>query len=199
MPRRAVVPIAAVMLALAGCAQVEPPAALPPGTVRIAPDLTLVLPHPGELGQSLDVTQLVTAHYGERTFVFEEHLSATQDRILLVSLDAMGRKAITVTWTAAGIDTEVAPWLPEGIRPENMLADIVLLYWPEAAVRQALAASHGTLEASRQSRSVGVGGKEVIHADYQPGADGDPWSGSLRYRNLPWGYALEVQSARVSP
>ncbi|HLN26006.1 MAG TPA: DUF3261 domain-containing protein [Patescibacteria group bacterium] len=197
MHRRAAISIAAVMLALAGCAQT--PAALPPGTVRIAPDLTLVLPHPGELGQTLEVTQLVTAHYGERTFVFEGHLSATPDRILLVSLDAMGRKAITVTWTDAGLDTEVAPWLPDGIRPENMLADIVLLYWPEASVRHALAASHGTLDASKQSRSVGVGGKEVIHADYQPGAGGDPWSGSLRYRNLPWGYELEVQSARVSP
>jgi hypothetical protein len=180
-------------LALAGCAAAPPP--LPPGSVRVAPGLVLVLPQPAELGRSLEATQLVTAHYGAQTFVFEGHVSATPERLLLVGLDPMGRKALSVTWSASGIQAETAPWLPEQLHPENMLADLVLLYWPEAVVRRGLAGSGGTVTSGARSRSIGLDGQELIHADY--GQD-DAWTGSLHYRNLAWGYGLDVQSAEVA-
>jgi hypothetical protein len=194
LPHRAVVPLLFAAL-LAACA--ASPAQPPRNAIRIAPGLDLALPWPSDLGRSLDATQLVTAHYGDQTMVFEGHITATPAKFLLVVVDPLGRRALSVTWTDAGITYEAAPWLPPTVRPQNMLADIVMLYWPEAVVRQAL--SGGRLIVTRGSRSVLMAGQEVIHADYQPAAGGEIWAGVSRYRNLPWGYDLDIQSVLSTP
>ncbi len=174
--------------------------AAPPGIgqapVPVAPDLSVTLPRPEELGRSVEVSQLVTARYRGETIAFEGHLSATPDRVLLVGIDGLGRRAITITWTDAAVTAETAPWLPSSLRPENMLADLVLLYWPEAVVRRAIAPSAATLEANSRTRSVSVAGKEITHADY---SGADPWSGHVTYRNLAWDYSLDVQSREDTP
>jgi hypothetical protein len=188
---------ASFALALAACG--TPEAAPPPGQVVIAPQLKIALPRPGELGRTLEAAQLVTAHYGEQTIVFESHLSATPERFLLVGLDSLGRKALTITWTDAGIVTEAAPWLPDTLRADNILADIVLLYWPEAVVRRTLAAAGANLVSGPRQRRIIRAGEEVGRADYLPSRGGDPWNGRLRYRNLAWGYELEVQSTELTP
>lgn len=168
----------------------------PAGSVRMAPDLVVSLPQPSALGRSLEVSQLVTAHYGARTFVFEGHISANPERFLLVGLDPLGQRVLTVTWTEHKLTAKLAPGLPEQIHPENMLADIVVLYWPEASVRQALVGSNGTLVVGPHFRSIAVAGKEVIRVDYK---GRDPWDGAVVYRNLAWGYELDVQSVELNP
>ncbi|WP_151176848.1 DUF3261 domain-containing protein [Hypericibacter terrae] len=167
--------------------------------VQVAPTLTLVMPHPGDLGRSFEVSQLVTAHYGDQAYVFEGHLSAKPDRFLMIGLDTTGRRALTITWTDSGIVYEAAPWVPARLRPENILADMVLLYFPDRVVGKALAASGGTVTTSPSQRVIKADGKEAITADYQPTVSGDPWSGRQHYRNLAWGYELDIQTAEPSP
>ncbi|HEV2676109.1 MAG TPA: DUF3261 domain-containing protein [Aliidongia sp.] len=192
MPTRALVSLLLALL-LSACAGPGPSLT----SVRIAPDLDLVLPRPGDLGRSLDATQLVSARYGDQAMVFEGHVSVTPERLLLVVVDPLGRRALSVTWTDAGVTYDAAPWLPATVRPENMLADIVVLYWPEAVVRRSLVG--GSLTATPGTRSVQVAGHEVIHADYQPAAPGETWAGRAHYVNLPWGYALDIQSVLSAP
>jgi hypothetical protein len=189
----ALVPLLCAVLLTACAGPVQPPNP----AIRIAPDLDFALPRPGDLGRSLDATQLVTAHYGDQTMVFEGHISATPAKFLLVVVDPLGRRALSITWNDAGITYEAAPWLPPTVRPQNMLADIVMLYWPEAVVRRAL--SGGRLVVAPGSRSVFMAGQEVIHADYRPAAGGDIWTGDSRYRNLPRGYDLDIQSVLSAP
>ncbi len=167
--------------------------------VQIAPDLTLTMPDPADLGRSVEVTQLVTAHYDRQNFTFEGHINATPERFLLVGLDLMGRKIITIDWTKDKITYEKASWVPPQLRPENILADMVLLYWPAASVRHALAASFGKLVTDSNSRTIMINNKKVWHADYQPAFKGDPWSGRLHYRNLAWNYEFDVQSVETNP
>ncbi len=188
---------ALLTLALTACARgsVEKTAA----PVQIAPDLAMTLPRSDDLGRAVEANQLLTARYGEQSFVFEARLSATPDRFLMVGLDPMGRELLRITWTPSRLDYTAAPWLPAGLRPENMLADIVLLYWPEDTVRRTLAPSGGTLVSGPHSRVVMAGGKEVMHADYQPADGRSPWTGRLHYRNLAWGYELDIQSSEIGP
>ena len=193
MSQRALVSLLLALL-LASCAAGPVPSRT---VVRIAPALDLVLPRPSDLGRSLDATQLVQAHYGDQTMVFEGHVSVTPERVLLVVVDPLGRRALSVTWTDAGVSYDAAPWLPATVRPENMLADIVVLYWPEAIVRQALVG--GSLVATPGTRSILVAGHEVIHADYQPATVGETWAGHAHYGNLPWGYDLDIQSVLSAP
>lgn len=186
-----------LLLALAACSRGS--ADMAPAPVRIAPDLMVTLPSPDDLDRTVEASQLLTASYGEQSFVFEARLSANRERFLMVGLDPMGRELLRVNWTRTGLDYTVAPWVPAGLRPEHMLADIVLLYWPEDAVRRALAPSGGTLVSGARSRLVTIGEKEVMRADYQPASGDDPWTGRLHYRNLAWGYELDIQSSEVRP
>lgn len=181
---------------LAGCTMAPPVPPADSGTVRVAPDIAVRLPAPASLGREIEATQLVSAHYGDQTYVFEAHLSAQADHFLLQCLDGFGRKAMTVTWSPDGVKADVAPWLPGQLRPENMLADIVLIYWPDAEVSRALAAGGGRLTAGRDTRSIAGESGEAIHIDY---ASADPWNGALRYRNLAWGYGLDIQSVENRP
>lgn len=189
---------AVTLLVLTACAAGPSPDAIDPRTPLIAPGVALVLPRPADLGRSVEASQLITAWRDGRAFVFEGRISVTPERFLLAGLDAMGRRAMTVTWTDAGIQVETAPWLPEALRPGSMLADIVALYWPEAAVRRALAPSGGDLVIGPGGRSVRIAGKEVLRVT-QGWPEGAPWIGTMRYSNLAWGYEIEVQSTEVKP
>jgi hypothetical protein len=181
-----------VLLALGACA--HGPIESKDNHVFIAPDVTLVLPRPSELARSFESTQLVTAHYGDQVYAFEGHVSITPDRFYMVGLDSFGRRAMTITWTDSAITYERAPWLPSQLRSQNVLADMVLMYWPEDMVRKALSSSPCTLSTGPNWRSVMQDGHEIIRIEYGPASDGSTWSGQATYRHLIWNYQLDVQS-----
>jgi hypothetical protein len=174
-----------VLLLLAACA--APPSE--DGAVAIAKGISLVLPTPGDLGHSVEAVQMVTARRGGDVHVFEARLSVDPQRLLLVGTDSLGRRAMTVTWSEGRVTTERADWLPDTLRPENVLADIVLLYWPEAVVGRAVRGA-ATTQAGSQRR---IG--EAIAVAW----DGDPWNGRVRLVNASFGYELEVRSVVVGP
>jgi hypothetical protein len=76
-----------------------------------------------------------------------------------------------------------------------MLADIILIYWPEATVRGALPVGGELLQEAR-GRTIRVNGKDVLRVDYGWAA-GARWNGRLRYSNFAWGYEVEVQSSEM--
>ncbi|MBS4047192.1 MAG: DUF3261 domain-containing protein [Alphaproteobacteria bacterium] len=188
----------ALLLLLTSCttspAPVSPEEAAQP---MIAPKQLLTLPRPADLGRSVQAVQLITFRRDNQTMVFEGHLSITPERLLLVGIDSLGRRAMTLTWTEAGLATEAAPWLPSAVRPGSMLADIVLLYWPAAAIRASLPPG-GELVESAYRRQILLDGKPVLNIEY--GFDiTRRWTGRLHYANFSWGYQIEVQSAEASP
>jgi uncharacterized protein DUF3261 len=188
--------IATLQLA-GGCAMTDrnPPDTLP----MIAPGHVLVLPQPGDLGRSVEATQLITVRRGSDIHAFEGHISVTPERLLLVGLDGMGRRALTLTWDKSGkVSGATAKWMKDPVPPGPMLADLIVLYWPEASVRGALAGADATLVAKPGSRSVMADGAEILHVDFQGSAQAS-WSGSLRYRNDAWGYEIDVQSVEATP
>lgn len=177
------------LISLVGCATV--PADTIPGAVRIGPEMHLSLPQPGELGRELEAAQLVVARYGDQTFLFECRLSATAGRFSFIGLDMLGRRAMSVVWTDSGVTVEKAAWVPQTLSPERILADMVLLYWPDATVRRSL---HGAeLRSTADGRVLLSQGKEAIRMQYLPLA-ADRWTGRLTLQNIAWGYELEIQS-----
>ena len=179
---------------LASCASDQAPSETLP---MIAPGHVLTLPAPGDLGRSVEAAQFITIHRENKTYVFEGHISVTPEKFLLVGVDGTGRRALTLTWDKSGIvSAETAPWMPRAIPPGPMLADIVVLYWPEAIVRRALQDAGARLMVGNGTRTVTADGVQVLRAEYQEGV---PWSGKLRYRNDAWGYDIEVQSVELAP
>lgn len=164
----------------------------------IAPGTVLALPKPGDLGRRVEVVQFVTLRFGGEQLAFEARLSIKPDRLMLVGIDGMGRRAMTVVWDGLTLMVEPAPWLPPEVRPANILADVIVLFFPTAAVRKALETSGCDLALSAQKRVVRCGETEVLRAEYE-GRPSSPWNSKLRYSNLAWGYEAEVRSAEVTP
>ncbi len=171
--------------------------------VPLSPAVTLTLPPADTLGRRVEATQLVTLHYQDEAFTFEGRLSATPEAFVLVGTDSLGRRALRLRWSAAGLETERASWLPDSLRAENILADIMLLYWPEEVLRPRLAGA--VLERSPTGRKVLREGTEIMRIRYPgppwqgPPWQGPPWSGVAQLENMTWGYTLDVRSALVSP
>ena len=192
MKRRDLLLTLPLTLKLAACATTP---ALPADTALIAPNTAFRVPPPHLLGQSVSVAQSVRADYGGIGMVFEAQIALTPDGLDLVALDGLGRRALTIGWHGPEPVAEAAPWLPEHVGPANMLADIALLYWPDALLAPALLAAGARLEATPARRSVLAGGQEVVRADYvRPG-----WGGRALLRNLAFGYSLDVTSVLLAP
>jgi hypothetical protein len=201
--------IVGASVALAGCAAVAlappaptnaqmPNAQVPSGLVMVAPGVSFVLPPPATLGRSVEAQQLVTAHYRNETFAFEASISVTSARLLLVGTDMLGRRAMTIEWTGNDLKVEAAPWVPAELRARNIIADIMLARWPQDAVRAGLVPAGALREGDPGHRLIAVDGRDMIRIDREDGAAGS-WSGRWAYRNLAWGYDLDIQSVEATP
>ena len=181
-----------ILLLLAGCAAISPvEAPSDPNAPMIGPGQRLNLPRPADLGRTVVATQLITA----RTFVMEVNISVTPERAVIVGLDPVGRRALTITWKEQNISAEVAPWVPASVRPGSLLADIILIYWPEAVVRKALPAG-GELIQEAHGRTIRISGRDVLRVDHS-WAVGAQWNGTLQYSNFAWSYEINVQSSET--
>jgi hypothetical protein len=191
-----------MLLLVAGCTAALPTLpTLPlggttdPNAVMIGPGQRLNLPRPADLGRSILATQLITARAYGQTFVMEVNISVTPDRATVVGLDPMGRRAMTISWNEQNVSAETAPWVPETLRPGSMLADIILIYWPETAARRALPAGGEVLQ-EPHGRTIRINGQDVLRIEHSWTA-GARWNGTLRYSNLAWGYEIDVQSSEL--
>jgi hypothetical protein len=185
--------VAAFLSLLVGCAL---PPEVPPtsGEVALAPGISLSLPAPADLGRKVEAVQWVAARYRGNLLTFEARLAVDGDALVLVGSDAMGRRLLTLRWTGTAITvTDRADELPDDLRPENILADILLIYWPETALRPHLKGA--TVRDADGVRSIRSGDAEIIRIV----REGDGWSGRARLDNLAWAYDLDIRSAEVKP
>ena len=187
-------------LAVAGCSNPAVPiSGAQHGHVMVAPGTTLSLPSPATLQRPVEAQQLIVAHYAGRTFAFQTVISVTPSRVLVVGTDMMGRRALTIPWPGAAMTIEAAAWVPSEMRPANMIADIMLLHWPLAVLRTRLTPPAAELLVPHpRQRVVMLDGRPMIRAYHVAGAPGS-WSGRWTYRNLGWGYKLDIQSVELAP
>lgn len=163
----------------------------------IAPGREIVLPKPAALAKPVEAVQQIRATAGGESVVFEAHVSVTAERLLLVAVDGAGRRAMTITWNGQDMKVENAPWLPPNVQAGNLLSDLMVLHFPSASVREAVAAAGCELDIGKHTRRVRCGESDVIRADYE-GPQSAPFTGTVRYRNEAWGYDVEIRSAARS-
>lgn len=180
------------LLALCGCVAAPQDDA----GASLAPGLRFATPAPRDLGAAVQVVQMITARYRGETYVFETQLSISPDHLTMVGLDPLGRRAMTLTSTEAGVTAQTASWLPVFIKPTNILADMAVVYWPTESVRRGLAGSAAELRADARQRTITLDGREIIRVDYEE-LHGPSWSGAVRYRNSALGYELMLRSVTV--
>jgi|GEM_PF-2167278 len=178
-----------ILVGLLAACSLSPPAG---GSVALAPQVSLRLPTSAQSGEAIEAVQLVTASHGGDSFTFEGRLSVNADRLILVTTDGMGRRAMTIRWGNGSLEVEKASWLPAGLPPPaNMLADIMLMYWPVEVLRTHV--DGASVEADGTSRSLRRDGAVMVEIS----GDADPWNGTVSLYNRVWEYRIHVVSSRL--
>lgn len=167
-----------------------------PGSTRIAPGLELSIPTGRELGYSIEATQLITAHFGDRVQVFHAYVSVSPEKITLIALDPFGNRSLTVTATDDAIHMEAAPIVPSELRAENILADLTIVYWPALTVRRRLKGTSASLYDDLSERKIDVDGREILQITYETPHE-HSWAKRAHLHNIAYGYELDLQSAVI--
>lgn len=183
-----IVRILIVVLFISGCASNSEPI-----TVRIAPDLLFALPPLPPDMKNVEAAQIVFGEAGSKSVQFQSLIRISSSEVTVIMLDPLGRRGMEIHWRADGVTYDAEPWVPDEVRPRNILADIVVAHWPAHDVRAGLTGTKARFEKNAQSRVISYEDREVMRIQYGP-MFVDPWKGSLTIRNWALGYTLKIQT-----
>ncbi|WP_300379134.1 DUF3261 domain-containing protein [Henriciella sp.] len=159
--------------------------------VSIAREVALQLPPvPGYEGR-LEAVQTVVASHETRKTAFQATLSADAERVDIVMVALNGPRIMEIAWTENGVEETRYAYTPENLSGLNVLADIFLVFWPQAKVSEALPKGV-SLEEADNSRKIRYGGTTIIEIRYDVASEGGRQYQELT--NLDLGYSLKIYS-----
>ena len=141
--------------------------------------------------EPVEVVQLLSGQYGEKDFVFQIALSMNEERLSLIGIDGLGRRAFSIKWHGNKVVTQKESWLPDGLKAEYILHDLMLAYWPIDALNH----SSEVIIESPFKRVVTKGTDTVATVTRMD--DHGRWNGRTVIENHARGYRIEVQSREV--
>jgi len=161
-----------------------PPPQPPHGVLR----LPTVPGYPGEVAavQSIHVVR------GDQIADVEAVLEVSAPRLVLVLAQPLGPRLATIDWSADGVAIQrgSGPPAAAALQPEDVLADLMLAFWPEPAVRSSL--RPGLTLMSLPDRRLVMRDDAVLVEVRRD--DVDPWNGTVRLDNHQIGYQLTIVS-----
>lgn len=161
--------------------------------VPIAPALRFSLLEPTALQEPADVDQLIVAKYAGQSFVFEAHLQIDAGRLDLVALDGFGRRLETIRLNGTALTSETSRAVPPVFSPEQILANMEIVFGPDAAVAKAIKGDGGSYSGSAASRHIGRNGADELIVVYEKGSG---WNRIVHVRNIGFGYSLDITSVQ---
>ena len=120
------------LLILAGCAA----ASLPRG--HLDQEVRYELPANPWQGERLNAFQQLTIEFKEKTLFLQAFIALEPGRTKITLLDMSGRRALDIDWQQDNMQIYRADWLPDTARAEDVLARLVLAYWPVEIARAGL-------------------------------------------------------------
>lgn len=162
---------------LAACAVTPPRAAVPLPELRLAP---------AALGHELSLQQQLHFSFGPQQRDLDALLEVDASEVRL-AVQALGQSGVRLNWDGERLQQQRAPWLPDAVRGERVLADLQFTLWPAEAVRAALPAPW-TLQDKGGVRRLVRDGAVWLQVERQGG-------GRYLLDNRADGYRLQIESA----
>lgn len=172
-------------LLLASCA--SQPSASPSPAANTAPLAAGPPPLSGPVSQTLQ------AAFAAQTASLQCGMSASGNDWNAVCVTPFGLRVLSVGVNHGVVTAEKGVGVPAQLRPEQVLADMQLVFWPQAALDTAFAGSAWQLSSpAPRTRRLTEAGQLVAEVHY---ADSDPWNGQVWLSNLRYGYSLIITTA----
>ncbi|MDA7746678.1 DUF3261 domain-containing protein [Psychromonas sp.] len=187
-------------LMLSGCSILQPKMDFDAKTIQveISPGEFVDLPQPSALQQDINVSQLISAQWGEENKQkLLVQLQVDQEKVVLAGFSAWGVKLLSITYfgkqSGNKIETHVMTGLGQTLpSPEQVLSNVMLSIWPLDSWKNPLASIGWTLqEANLQRLLIDENGHVVITIDYQkmPYLDG-----KITFKNQRLNYVVEIET-----
>lgn len=160
-----------LLYALAACSA-APVSHDPPGTATIARGTTLVLPMPPGFPEQRRFDHIVSATFGKREMLFESFADMAPDKVTVTLTAPDGPRLATIAWTRDGIKGDRATSIPGQLRDENLLADMMLVFWPARAIETAMRPAGSVVDHPDGSRTISVNGRTIVEVRHVATTDG---------------------------
>lgn len=160
-----------MLLLLSSCSHMQPD----DGTrAHLTRDIRIVLPSPA-LDTPLQRHQLLRVETGDLRESFQVLLEATGQQVELVALSPVGARLFSLRYDGQRIDTEQLVMDERLPPPAQILADVMLAYWPVASWRGSLPPSWELTDEGMQRLLRDASGSRIVEIHYrQDGDDREP-------------------------
>ncbi|MEQ1527892.1 MAG: DUF3261 domain-containing protein [Methylococcales bacterium] len=143
------------------------------------------------VGPSRRIVQQLTAIWGERTESLVVVLELDAKHIAMAGLSNDGLSLFSLSYDAKTVVSDKSPLLPDSVKPEWMIADLQLVYWPLAVLRKNLPAEWH-IQAGAQQRDLFVADKKQVAVRYLT-TDAD-WPRDVELVNFKYQYRLHIKT-----
>ncbi|MGL4768072.1 MAG: DUF3261 domain-containing protein [Formosimonas sp.] len=123
----------------------------------------LTLP-PSSLQQNLQLNQQMTIAYNGQSHDLDALFETTPTQVQL-ALIKFGRRVLTLRYDGAHLEVNKDFLVPQEIKPEQILSDVQLVFWPYESIAQQLPKGY-TLIDSAQTRTLSLNGEPLYQIRY---------------------------------
>lgn len=163
-----------------------------PAPLQLGNGVRAILPA-WQAGPGLNLLQVMNARYGpDRQVSLQIRVSDGRDGLKMTGLDGFGRRVFDINWSLAGIQASRADWVPEELRPEDVLLHYLLANRAPDVVKDMVRS--GTLRSGSGKRELlDETGRPVLTVTYQ-GAPAGGGAQTVKIRNMVQGYEMTIRS-----
>ena len=149
---------------------------------------------PASFSGTISLQQHVHVEMPGREADFDAVLEISPLEVTLVAI-TFGQRLLTLRYDGIKLTESRHPMLPAEVQGSDILSDMQLALWPEAAVRATLPPGWNITD-SLGHRAIVRGEREIVEITY--GAI-PRWNSLITIHNIEDNYRLEVRSVKVSP
>ncbi len=149
--------------------------------------------NPRQLGISISTEQKIDANYGDRKGTFLSAVEISPEKMTIVAATATGQRLFTLHLSDKGkLDFDSGVLDDTTVKPEYIVADFQLIFWPAETIRAALQGPEWALvlkDTPRVRRELLRDGRLIVEIEY---SHKNPWRGGIAFRNLQRNYSLAI-------